>query len=115
VEWSLNNSRESGSRVKITSSPDEAVKDANVVYTDTFVSIGTEAERKERLSTFIPRYQVKTSLFEHAAKDAVFMHCLPAHRGEEVTAEVIDGPRSIVWDQAENRLHTSKAILALIL
>ncbi len=115
VEWAQGNAQEVGSRVEVTSNPYEAVKGANVVYTDTFVSMGMEAEREERLCTFLPRYQVNTELFKHAAEDAVFMHCLPAHRGEEVTDGVIDGPKSIVWDQAENRLHTSKALLALIL
>jgi len=65
-------------------------------------------------NTFLPKYQVNSELFKYAAEEALFMHRLPAHRGEEVTAEVMDGPRSIVWDQAENRLHTAKALLSLI-
>ena len=115
VEWALNNAKESGSKVEIVADPVKAVEGAEAVYTDVFISMGMEAEREKRLHTFIPKYQVTERLFKHAAKNAVFMHCLPAHRGEEVAAEVIDGPRSIVWDQAENRLHTAKALLALII
>src|SRR3989449_4781062 len=84
------------------------------VYTDTFVSMGMEKEKDERERVFIPRYQVNEELFARAKPDAIFMHCLPAHRGEEVTNAVIDGPRSAVWDQAENRLHSSKGLLSLI-
>jgi len=115
VEWALNNAEESGSKVEIVADPVKAVEGAEVIYTDGFISMGMEAEREKRLRTFIPKYQVTEKLFKYAAEDAVFMHCLPAHRGEEVAAEVIDGPRSIVWDQAENRLHTAKALLALII
>ena len=115
IEWSIENSRESGSEVEILEDPVEAARGADVIYTDVFVSMGAEAERERRLKVFMPRYQVTRKLFEYAAEDAVFMHCLPAHRGEEVTDDVIDGPRSIVWDQAENRLHTAKAILAHII
>jgi len=115
VEWALKNAKESGSKVEIVADPVKAVEGAEVMYTDVFISMGMEAEREKRLRTFIPKYQVTEKLFKYAAEDAVFMHCLPAHRGEEVAAEVIDGPRSIVWDQAENRLHTAKALLALII
>jgi ornithine carbamoyltransferase len=101
--------------VTITEDPEEAVKDADVIYTDTFVSMGMEKEKETRLLTFIPKYQVNKTLLSHAKPNAIFLHCLPAHRGEEVTAEVIDGPQSAVWDEAENRLHTSKALLSLIL
>jgi len=114
VNWALQNARESGSRVEITDDPRKAVKEVHIVYTDVFVSMGAEAERQKRLQTFLLKYQVNSELFKHAAEDALFMHCLPAHRGEEVTAEVIDGPRSIVWDQAENKLHTAKALLSLV-
>jgi len=109
------NSEESGSKVKILRDPFQAVKDADVIYTDTFVSMGDEAEREERLSVFLPRYQVNAELLKAASENAIFMHCLPAHRNEEVTDEVIDGPHSVVWDEAENRLHTAKAILAKII
>jgi len=115
VEWALENAKESGSKVEILTDPKKAVKNANIIYTDTFVSMGMEAEREERLKIFLPKYQVTDELFKYAAEDAVFMHCLPAHRGEEVTVSVIDGPKSIVFDQAENRLHTQKALLASIL
>jgi len=115
VEQAQKNAKESGSKVEIMEDPIKAVEKADVIYTDVFVSMGLEAEREKRLRTFTPKYQVTENLFRYAAKDAVFMHCLPAHRGEEVAAEVIDGPRSIVWDQAENRLHTAKALLALII
>jgi len=115
VGWALENARQAGSKVEITSDPRRAVEKANIIYTDTFISMGMEAEREERIRVFIPKYQVTVNLFGYTTEDAVFMHCLPAHREEEVTTDVIDGPKSIVWDQAENRLHTSKALLALIL
>ncbi|MCS7120479.1 MAG: ornithine carbamoyltransferase [Nitrososphaerota archaeon] len=115
LKWALENARLSGSEVRLVRDPVEAVKDADIVYTDTFVSMGDEAEREERLRVFIPKYQVTSALLEKASDQVLFMHCLPAHRMEEVTDEVIDGPRSIVWDQAENRLHSSKAIFAYVL
>lgn len=105
----------SGASVSITEDPEEAVKNADAIYTDTFVSMGMEKEKDTRLATFIPRYQVTKRLLAQAKPGAIFLHCLPAHRGEEVSEEVIDGPQSAVWDEAENRLHTSKAILSLIL
>ena len=112
LEFARRNSMETGSTVRILREPLEAVRGANIVYTDTFVSMGDEAEREKRLSVFLPKYQVNGELMKAAAEDALFMHCLPAHRNEEVTDEVIDGSRSVVWDEAENRLHTAKAILA---
>lgn len=115
VEQAQKNAEESGSKVDVMEDPIKAAEEADVMYTDVFVSMGLEAEREKRLRIFIPKYQVTKDLFRYAVKDSVFMHCLPAHRGEEVTSEVIDGPRSIVWDQAENRLHTAKALLALII
>jgi len=108
------NSEETGSKVKILRDPLEAVRDADVVYTDTFVSMGDEAEREKRLAVFLPKYQVNAELMKAASENALFMHCLPAHRNEEVTDEVIDGLHSVVWDEAENRLHTAKAILVKI-
>ena len=108
------NAIDSGSKIQILHEPLEAVKNADVVYTDTFVSMGDEAERETRLKTFLPKYKVTSDLFKHASKDALFMHCLPAHRNEEVTDEVMDGTHSAIWDQAENRLHTSKAILVKV-
>jgi len=94
----------------VVEDPAEAVRGAHAVYTDVFVSMGDEADAAQRLRDLAP-YQVNEALLEHADPDAIFMHCLPAHRGEEVTAEVIDGPRSVVWQQAENRLPTEEAIL----
>jgi ornithine carbamoyltransferase len=98
----------------VTMDPLAAVGAADVVYTDVWASMGQEAEAESRKEIFAP-YQVTTDLMAAAHPDAVFMHCLPAHRGEEVTAEVIDGPQSVVFDEAENRLHTQKALLILLL
>lgn len=100
--------------VELLEDPRQAVKDAHVVYTDVWTSMGQEAGAEERHALLAP-YQVNAALFDAAAHDAVLMHCLPAHRGEEVTAEVMDGPRSLVWDQAENRLHAQKALLVSLL
>ncbi len=97
-------------KMEVITDPHKAVTDADVVYTDVWVSMGQETERKRRLRDF-KSYQVDSKLLEGAKPDAIFMHCLPAHRQEEVTAEVIDGPHSVVFDQAENRLHVQKAIL----
>ncbi|RLE64677.1 MAG: ornithine carbamoyltransferase [Thermoprotei archaeon] len=106
----------SGSEIHVMEDPSKAVKNADVIYTDVFVSMGFEREREERLKVFIPRYQVTRTLLKKAGKRVVFMHCLPAHRGEEVLAEVIDDPAiSLVYEQAENRLHTAKAVLACLL
>ena len=104
----------SGAKVLVTSDPVEAVWGADAVYTDVWASMGQESEAMERKKTFMP-FQVNNKLFAKSAKHAVFMHCLPAHRGDEVTASVIDSPRSVVFDQAENRLHIQKAIMVLLL
>ncbi|MCG8395792.1 ornithine carbamoyltransferase [Bacillus atrophaeus] len=104
----------SGSSVTLTADPVEAVKGADVIYSDVFTSMGQEAETNERLTVFAP-YQVNASLVKHAKPDYTFLHCLPAHREEEVTAEIIDGPNSAVFQQAENRLHVQKALLKAIL
>jgi len=115
VKWAFENASRTGSTVVITDEPIEAVRDAHVIYTDTFMSMHIpESEREKRMEVFIPDYQVRPELFELARPEAVFMHCLPAHRGEEVVPEVIDGPRSIVFDQAENRLHAQLALLIFI-
>jgi ornithine carbamoyltransferase len=103
-----------GGSVELMEDPFQAVKGADVIYTDVWVSMGQEAERRWRLEVFQP-YQVNQALLQAAKPTALVMHCLPAHRGEEITAEVIDGPQSIVFDHAENRLHTQKAILHLLL
>lgn len=106
--------RENKGKIEITHSPQEAVADGQAVYTDVWASMGQEAEAAEREKLFAP-YQVNEELMAHAAPDAVFLHCLPAHRGSEVSAGVMDSPRSIVYDQAENRLHVQKAILLMLL
>jgi ornithine carbamoyltransferase len=94
--------------------PVHAVKNADVVYTDVWASMGQEAEQEARAKVF-EGYQVNRKLMQHAKPDAIVMHCLPAHRGEEISAEILDGPRSVVWDEAENRLHVQKAILEILL
>jgi len=104
----------SGARIEVVEDPVAAVKDAEVVYTDVWVSMGQEAEAEARKAA-LTRYQVNRELLAAAAPGALVMHCLPAHRGEEVTAEVIDGEHSVVFDQAENRLHLQKAILVRLL
>lgn len=106
--------RESRSKVEILRSPEEAVAGAQAVYTDVWASMGQEEEAAEREGIFAP-YQVNEALMAHAAPDAVFLHCLPAHRGLEVADAVIDSPQSVVFDQAENRLHAQKAILLTLL
>ncbi len=103
--------KDSGGSVSLVASPVEAVEGADVVYTDTWTSMGQELEAKRRLEAFAG-YQVDASLLARAAPDGIVMHCLPAHRGEEITDEVLDGPQSVVLDQAENRLHAQQALLA---
>ena len=104
----------SGATISIKDDPVEAVQNADVIYTDVWTSMGMEEEYEQRLKSF-SRYQVNGTLLEKAKEDVLVMHCLPAHRGEEITDDVIDGPRSIVFDQAENRLHVQKAIMALVM
>jgi ornithine carbamoyltransferase len=106
--------RETGAEIHIINDPVEAVRDAKVVYTDVWASMGQEAETEDRAAVFAD-YQVDSELMAYACPDAVFMHCLPAHRGYEVAPSVIDSPQSIVYDEAENRLHVQKAILYLLL
>ena len=99
--------------ILVTTDPVEAVRDADIVTTDTWVSMGMEAEQSERISD-LQDYRVDEKLFEKASSEAIFLHCLPAYRGNEVTAEVIDGKRSLVWQQAENRLHAQKALMSFL-
>jgi ornithine carbamoyltransferase len=106
--------RATGGTIKVISDPAVAVSGADCVMTDTFVSMGFEGEGRKRKQTFLPKYQVNARLMAKAKKEAIFMHCLPAHRGEEVSAEVLDGPASVVFDEAENRLHTTKALLCFL-
>jgi ornithine carbamoyltransferase len=101
-------------KVTLVRDPREAVEGAHVVNTDVWASMGQEEEQKERERAFAG-YQVDAALMRGASRDAIFLHCLPAHRGEEVAAEVIDGPQSRVWDEAENRLHVQKAIMAVLM
>jgi ornithine carbamoyltransferase len=103
-----------GDRVKILHNPLEAARGAHLVVTDVWTSMGQESEQKKRARTFTS-YQVNSAVMQQADQDALFMHCLPAHRGEEVAAEVIDGPQSVVWDEAENRLHAQKALLEFLM
>jgi ornithine carbamoyltransferase len=99
----------------ITSDPVEAITDADVVVTDTYISIGKENEHDRREKIFLPAYQVNSDLVQHAKKDFIFMHCLPAKREKEVSSSIIDGFHSVVWSEAENRLHTQKALLLMLL
>jgi ornithine carbamoyltransferase len=110
LQWACRQSTYTGGCCTLTNDPLEAVRDADVVYTDVWTSMGREAEAERRKHVFLP-FRVNTALFAHAKPDAIFLHCLPAHRGEEVTAGVIDSERSFVFQQAENRLHVQKALL----
>ena len=115
VELAKTEGKKAGVDIAITADSASAVKDADIIATDTFISIGKEGERRTREATFLPNYQVNTDIMKLAKGDAIFMHCLPAKRGMEVTADVIDGKRSVVWQEAENRLHTQKALLCLLM
>lgn len=114
VQQSIDHAKETGARIHLCRDPKEAVANADVIYSDVWASMGQEAEQKERELAFAD-YQVNEALAKYAKKDYLFMHCLPAHRGEEVSEGVIDGPNSIIFDQAENRLHAQKAIMAAIM
>ncbi len=110
VQWARTHGQETGCKVDVTHDPVEAVTDADAIYTDVWTSMGQEAEASVRLNIFRP-YQVNEALFAQARPDAIFLHCLPAHRGEEVTDGVMESRRSVVFQQAENRLHAQKAIM----
>lgn len=113
LEQALHSAQESNAHIHITEDAEEACAGAHAVYTDVWASMGQEAENERRQKVLAP-YQVNEGVFRGANEDAVFMHCLPAHRGEEVTAEVIDGPRSVVFTQAGNRLHAQKILLQIL-
>lgn len=115
IEIARTSSKKNESTLLITSDPTEAVVDADVIITDTHISIGKENELDNREKIFFPKYQVNDKLTKYAKKDFIFMHCLPAKRGKEVTSQIIDGPHSAVWSEAENRLHVQKALLIKIL
>ena len=114
VENAKEDFKASGKILTLTNDPIDAISKADVVYTDTWVSMGMEAEKAQRIKDF-EGYCVNNELMKHADKDAIFMHCLPAYRGYEVADEVIDGPQSVIFDEAENRLHAQKAILATLM
>ncbi|MBZ5630671.1 MAG: ornithine carbamoyltransferase [Acidobacteriia bacterium] len=110
VKWARERGQQTGATITLTNHPVEAATDADVIYTDVWASMGQEAETEQRKRIFLP-YQVDSELFSHARHDAIFLHCLPAHRGDEVTDAVIDSPHSLVYQEAENRLHVQKAIM----
>ncbi len=114
VKNAIEDAKETGARITITNDPVEAIKNADVVYADTWVSMGQEAEKEEKIKVF-SKYQINKELFSHADKDAIFLHCLPAYRGYEVTEDVIDGPQSVIFDEAENRLHAQKAVMVKLM
>ncbi|MGE5328155.1 MAG: ornithine carbamoyltransferase [Deltaproteobacteria bacterium] len=114
IEQAVPSTYLSGSRIVITNDPKEAAADADAVYTDTWISMGMESEKEQRIADF-KDFTITPSLMSLAKQNAVFMHCLPAYRNYEVSAEVIDGPQSVVFNQAENRLHVQKALLTLLM
>jgi ornithine carbamoyltransferase len=104
-----------GATLYFTHDPAEAVREADAVYTDVWTSMGQETESQKRLEVFAPRYQINSALISKAKRQAIVLHCLPAHRGQEITDDVADGPHSALWDQAENRMHAQKAVLVELL
>jgi ornithine carbamoyltransferase len=114
VKAAQQEAKRTGGSIELARDPQKAASGADALYTDVWVSMGKEREAKRRLKSLKP-YQINNQLLAAAKPHAVVMHCLPAHRGQEITAEVMDGPQSIVWDQAENRLHIQKAVLEWLL
>ncbi len=114
VEEAKEAAKANGSKVIMTQDPEEAIANADAVYADTWISMGQEDQKEEKLKIFMP-YQINSELFAKAQEDAIFLHCLPAYRGYEVTEEIIDGSQSVIFDEAENRLHAQKAVLATLL
>jgi len=114
VRLAKEDARQTGSRVEICTDPLKVVAGADVVVTDVWAGMGQEAEQAKRVAALLP-YQINPALVSHATPDYIFLHCLPAHRGQEVVDEIIDGPNSAAWDEAENRLHAQKAVLSMLL
>jgi ornithine carbamoyltransferase len=114
LKWMRERGRDTGGQCTVTNDPREAANRADVIYTDIWASMGHESEAEQRKAIFTP-YQVNEALFSIAKPDAIFLHCLPAHRGQEVTDDVIDSPRSLVYQEAENRLHAQKAIMIVLM
>lgn len=114
VEKAKADAKETGAVINIITDPIEAIKDADAVYTDTWISMGQEEEKEQKLKDF-DGYQVNEKLFAHAKNNAIFLHCLPAYRGYEVTEKIIDGPNSVIFDEAENRLHAQKAVMVKLM
>src|ERR671923_460507 len=115
IRLSKDEGQKTGAEIAITDDPLLAVRDADIIVTDTFLSIGEDQEKNTREEAFLPRYQVNSDLLKLAKRDVIFMHCLPAKRGQEVTSEVIDGNASVIWDEAENRLHVQKALMCMLM
>ena len=113
--WAVANAQAHGSKVTVCTDSLEACKDADVLYTDVWASMGQEGEAADRRRVFEGKYQINADCVAVAHPDCIFLHCLPAHRGEEVTSEVIDGPHSVIFDEAENRLHAQKAVMSLLM
>ena len=107
--------QKTGAEITIIDDPLQDTKDADIIVTDTFLSIGKDQEKTTREEAFLPRYRVNSDLLKNAKRDVIFMHCLPAKRGQEVTSEVIDGRASVIWDEAENRLHVQKALMCMLM
>ena len=114
VKNALEDAKATGTKLLLTNDPVEAIKDADIVYADTWVSMGQEADKAEKIKVFAD-YRINKELFSHAKPDAIFLHCLPAYRGYEVTEDVIDGPNSVIFDEAENRLHAQKAVMVKLM
>lgn len=114
VKNALEDAKKTGAKLVVTTDPSEAVRGADVVYADTWVSMGQEDEKEEKVKAFAD-YQINKELFSQADKHAIFLHCLPAYRGYEVTEDVIDGPQSVIFDEAENRLHAQKAVMVRLM
>ena len=114
VKAALGDANANGSKIILTTKPEEAIADADVIYTDTWVSMGQEEEKAKRIKDF-EGYEITSEMMKLAKKDAIFMHCLPVYRGFEASAEVVDGPQSVIFDEAENRLHAQKAVMVKLM